>query len=143
MTKAIWFDMDGTIADLYGVDNWLEYLLNEQTTPYEVAKGMNLAPIAKQLNRLVREGWTVNIVSWGSKKATAEYLERIAEAKRNWLKAHLPSVKFTEVIILAYGTPKSSVGDGILFDDEERNRTEWKGTAYDVQNIHKVLREIA
>lgn len=24
--KTINFDMDGTIADLYGVENWLEYL---------------------------------------------------------------------------------------------------------------------
>ena len=23
----IWFDMDGTIADLYGVENWLEMLI--------------------------------------------------------------------------------------------------------------------
>ena len=23
MDKAIWFDMDGTIADLYGVPEWL------------------------------------------------------------------------------------------------------------------------
>lgn len=27
------FDMDGTIADLYGVDNWLEMLIAEDTTP--------------------------------------------------------------------------------------------------------------
>ena len=24
MTRAIYFDMDGTIANLYGVDNWLD-----------------------------------------------------------------------------------------------------------------------
>mgnify|MGYP003560240319 CR=1 FL=1 len=28
--KMVCFDMDGTIADLYGVDNWLEYLENEK-----------------------------------------------------------------------------------------------------------------
>ena len=27
MTKAIYFDMDGTIADLYGVDGWLDSLV--------------------------------------------------------------------------------------------------------------------
>ena len=26
MTKAIYFDMDGTIADLYAVDGWLDKL---------------------------------------------------------------------------------------------------------------------
>jgi phosphoglycolate phosphatase-like HAD superfamily hydrolase len=35
--KTIVFDMDGTIANFYGVANWLEYLQNEDTTPYEVA----------------------------------------------------------------------------------------------------------
>ena len=143
MTKKIWFDMDGTIADLYGVENWLEHLINEDTTPYEVAKGMHLAQIARQLNRLTALGWTVNIVSWASKKATDEYIERIAEAKKEWLSRHLPSVRFTEIEILPYGTPKSIVGTGILFEDEEQNRTEWNGTAYDVQNIAQILREIA
>ena len=27
------FDMDGTIADLYGVENWLEYLIAGDTFP--------------------------------------------------------------------------------------------------------------
>ena len=33
----IYFDMDGTIADLYGVENWLNDLRTERTTPYEIA----------------------------------------------------------------------------------------------------------
>ena len=32
------FDMDGTIADLYGVENWLEYLIAENTFPYANAR---------------------------------------------------------------------------------------------------------
>ena len=31
----------------------------------------------------------------------------------------------------------------ILFDDEEHNRTEWTGTAYDVSNIIETLKAIA
>ena len=27
------FDMDGTIADLYGIENWLEMLIAEDNTP--------------------------------------------------------------------------------------------------------------
>lgn len=27
MKNAIYFDMDGTIANLYGVENWLDYLI--------------------------------------------------------------------------------------------------------------------
>ena len=29
MAKYIWFDMDGTIVDLYGEKDWLSNLLNE------------------------------------------------------------------------------------------------------------------
>ena len=36
-TKVIVFDMDGTIADLYGVNGWLEMLNAENPKPYEIA----------------------------------------------------------------------------------------------------------
>ena len=70
----------------------------------------------------------------------------VTVAKVNWLKKHLPSVKWNEVQIVKYGTPKSTVvrkKGGILFDDEERNRTEWDGIAYDVHNIIEVLKAVA
>ena len=38
MTTTIFFDMDGTIADLYGVENWLDYLIASDVLPYEIAK---------------------------------------------------------------------------------------------------------
>ena len=38
MSKRIVFDMDGTIANFYGVENWLECLKNSDTTPYEKAE---------------------------------------------------------------------------------------------------------
>ena len=31
-------DMDGTITNLYGVQNWLDYLIAEDVTPYAIAK---------------------------------------------------------------------------------------------------------
>ena len=37
---TIYFDMDGTIANLYGVENWLDYLMNEKTVPYDIASPM-------------------------------------------------------------------------------------------------------
>ena len=63
-------------------------------------------------------------------------------AKMKWLKTHLPSVKWDYVNIVAYGTPKSLFGNGILFDDEEPNRKEWNGEAYDVENILEILKNL-
>ena len=50
MKKEICFDMDGTIANLYGEKNWLERLRNEDETPYANAKPLvNMARLAKAL----------------------------------------------------------------------------------------------
>ena len=35
-TKSITFDMDGTLADFYGVENWIDYLNNEDITSFIV-----------------------------------------------------------------------------------------------------------
>ena len=46
----ICFDMDGTIADLYGVENWLDNLIAENVKPYAEAKPMlNLSALARKL----------------------------------------------------------------------------------------------
>ena len=38
MTKVLVFDMDGTLANFYGVDGWLNDLQNENPRPYEIAE---------------------------------------------------------------------------------------------------------
>lgn len=139
----IWLDMDGTFVNLYGVNDWLPMLIAEDVTPYEVAKplvAMNV--FARRLNMLKRKGYTINIISWTSKNGSADYNARVATAKRAWLARHLPSVEFNCIDIVAYGTPKGEGRDGILFDDEEPNRTNWNGTAYDVANILETLKTL-
>lgn len=147
MTKAIYFDMDGTIANLYGVNNWLDMIINNDATPYKVAEPMvRMNVLARVLNNLIRKGWTIGIVSWLAKNSNSEYDKKVTEAKLNWLKTHLKSVQFEEIHIVPYGTPKHEIvnnPNGILFDDEEPNRTNWIGTAYDVNEIIKTLKAIA
>lgn len=142
-TKVINFDMDGCIADLYGVDGWLNDLINSKTRPYDIAKPLvNMNVFARMLNRLQRNGFTINIISWTSKSGTPEYNERVKNSKLKWLAKHLKSVKFNNVYIVPYGTPKHTIAEGILFDDEEPNRTAWGVGAYDVDNILGVLKAI-
>lgn len=146
MKKAIYFDMDGTIANLYGVENWLPMLRASNPTPYRTAKVMvNMSQLARVLNRLQKQGYHIGIVSWLSKGGTDEYGKQVDKAKREWLNTHLKSVQFDEIKIVAHGTPKGKAvqyGKGILFDDEENNRTAWKGQAYDEKKIIEILKNL-
>ena len=144
MTATIFFDMDGTIADLYGVDNWLDYLIASDTLPYAVAKPLlKLNSLARVLNRLQKEGYRIGVISWLSKSGTEEYNNAVTEVKKNWLKKHLASVHFDEINIVKYGTPKQMFArteNDILFDDEEKNRNNWTGKAFDVNAIIEILK---
>ena len=143
MTKEIWFDMDGTIADLYGVDGWLKMLLAEDATPYAVAKPLlNMQALARVLNNKIKEGYTVNVISWCAKNGSKTYNKLVAQAKMLWLAKHLKSVKFKRIDIVEYGSPKQIGRNGILFDDEKPNRDSWLGVAYDTNNIIKVLQNL-
>ena len=55
MGKTIWFDMDGTIANLYGVEGWLDMLIASDPTPYKLAAPLvNMNTLARKLNKLQR-----------------------------------------------------------------------------------------
>lgn len=144
----IYLDMDGTFADLYAVEGWLEMLRAYDSTPYAKAKPMvHMSTMARHINALRALGVKVGVISWLSKTATDEYNAEVAAVKRKWLAKHLPSVEFDEIHIVPYGTPKWSVADalGILVDDEERNRNEWVkngGVAVDAKYILDLFRLI-
>ena len=146
LNVTINFDLDGTIADLYGEENWLDDLINERTTPYANAKPLvRLATLARMLNKLQRNGYKIAVVSWLAKGSNAEYDERVTNAKLEWLANHLPSVHWDNINIVEYGTPKENFCEtpfDILFDDEEKNRNNWTGRAYDVENILEILKKI-
>ena len=145
-TKAIYFDMDGTIADLYSVEGWLPMLRAHNATPYAQAKTMvNMRVLARLLNKAQREGYTIGVVSWLAKGSTPQYDTEVTNAKLKWLNTHLKSVVWDEVHIVEYGTPKHNIvgcPNGILFDDEIHNRNMWTGTAYDTQDIVGIIKEL-
>lgn len=141
MKREIWFDMDGTIADLYAIQGWLDKLCAEDPSPYAEARPLvNMNILARKLNKLQREGYKLGIISWLSKTSTPAYDEAVTAAKLTWLRKHLHSVKWDKINIVAYGTNKWEVcGAGILFDDEKRNRNSWQGEAYHPNNMMSVL----
>lgn len=145
MKKTIYFDMDGTIANFYGVEGWLDDILNESPRAYKEAKPLvNMSRLAKAIHKAQAKGYEVGVISWLAKGSSAEYDEAVKEAKLEWLEAHLPSVEFDQITIVRYGAPKSQFakGEAILFDDEAPNRQEWKGKAYTEYEIFEVLRSL-
>ena len=145
MKRKIWFDMDGTIADLYGVENWLDMLCASNPTPYKLAKPLvNMSKLARKLNQLQRAGYQIGIISWLSKNSTTAYDEAVTAAKKWWLKKHLASVHFDAINIVSYGVNKWEVcGTGILFDDEDKNRDTWQGEAYHPEMMMDVLKKLS
>lgn len=141
---TIYFDMDGTIADLYGVEDWLPKLRAFDASPYADARPLvRFSTLARLLNRLQKKGYRLGVITWGSKVSTEEYDEAVSTAKLEWLHIHLPSVNWDEFHYTAYGVPKHETAeepDGILFDDNEGIREAWTGTAYNVENIIETLK---
>ena len=146
MKTVIWFDMDGTLGNLYAIEGWLPMLRAFDPTPYAEASVLhNMSILARYLNKVQAAGYSIGIISWLSMTSTPEYDEAVINAKLNWLDKHLHSVNWDYINIVSYGTPKQSfmrTENDILFDDEERNRDAWTGEAYEPNFILEILKEI-
>ena len=140
---TIYFDMDGTIADLYGFNGWLTYLQNEQVEPYAEA---GLLVDNEQLRNFLAAGKAVGVlfgvISWGAKNASKNYQKAIRRAKIDWLKKNNLLEYFSELHVVKHGTPKSRVAKnrtGVLIDDElQRWNVEKLVDANDFRNILNV-----
>ena len=109
LNVTINFDLDGTIADLYGVENWLPMLVAHDETPYAIAQPLlRLCALARMLNKLQREGYKIAVLSWLAKGSNIDYDERVTNAKMEWLAKYLPSVHWDNINIVPYGTPKEN-----------------------------------
>lgn len=145
MNKTLVFDMDGTIADLYSVNNWLEMLLNEDATPYKIAKPLyNMIALNKIVTALKEKGWRIVVTTWLAKGSTRAYDKLVREAKIEWLKEM--KFPYDEIHLVKYGTTKANCtrhhgGFQILIDDNEKVRKGWSlGNVIDAN--HDILKEL-
>ena len=145
---TIYFDMDGTIADLYNVENWLPKLRAENPSPYVEAEAMiNMGELQLYLSILQNRGCKLGVISWLSKGSSKSYDKMVREAKKNWLKENLPEITFDETHFVKYGTRKDYIAkdkDGILFDDSEEVRNNWRGIAVNpnTEDIIEFLKKV-
>ena len=150
--KMICFDMDGTIADLYAVQNWLPMLRAFDPTPYTVAEPMwDMAKLADLLHLAQAQGIEIRVITWLSKDSNPEYDRAVREAKREWLEAQ--GFPFDHFHGIKYGATKADsvrkyLGEdesAILFDDNAKVRAGWHlGTAVNPTDcdILEVLRNL-
>lgn len=128
--KALYFDLDGTLADLYGYEDWLPLLHAEDTRPYEECGVLvDIEEMRQVLNDFINAGITIGVISWGAMGGSKEYCRRTRKAKIDWCEKYFPNV-FTEYHVVKYGTPKHHVRkekDSVLVDDNADVRQAWKG----------------
>ncbi len=132
----VYFDMDGTIADFYGVEGWLEAILDGDTMPYDTAP--TLGNIKRLAALCAAYNATIGVISWLARDSTPDYDKAVRRAKKKWLADNFPWA--TEVHIIKHGTPKQFAAkaktDAILVDDETANCEKWENSARGYRAIH-------
>lgn len=128
MCNAIYFDMDGTIADLYGVENWEFKLKTHNVEPYEKAEPLyDMETLNRVLTDLKAIGVTLGVISWLAIGSNKTYDKETRKAKKEWIKKHLPVID--EIHLVKYGTPKHYCPkvktEAILIDDNAEVRGKW------------------
>lgn len=129
MKKVICFDMDGSIADLYNVPNWLPLLRAESPIPYLDAVPMwDMAELNSVLLLLKKAGWEIRVITQLSMNSSESYKEVVRDAKIEWLKKwNFPYDHFHGV---RYGATKADsvrkYSDyAVLIDDNKKVREGW------------------
>jgi hypothetical protein len=134
MTKVrmIVWDMDGTMADLYGVDGWLEMLRAENPLPYEIAKPMwDMERLVNVIRGLQDFGIEQRIVTWLAMDSTEEYKVETRNAKREWLEQfdfpydHFHGVQFGATKADSVRKFLADDETAILIDDSAKVRKGW------------------
>ena len=127
--NEICFDMDGTIANLYAVENWLAKLRAEDASPYLDAQPMwDMEALADILRQLQKQGITITVITWLAKDSTAEYKKAVREAKLDWLKKY--DFPFDHFHGVQYGATKADsvrkfTDNAWLIDDNAKVRQGW------------------
>lgn len=144
---TIYFDLDGTLYDLYGQPNWLERLHASDPSAYAAdAPLVDPEALADILHNLAAAGYTIGIITWLARGASHDYKVATRRIKKAWIQKYLPNV--SEIHMVAYGTPKHRVAKNrpaIIVDDSPEVLTAWTlGDTIDARNdILPALRNLA
>lgn len=143
--QAIYFDMDGTIANLYNVEGWEGKLRAEDASPYaDAAPMVNMVRLATIIAKLRSNGVKVGVISWGAMGGTVEYTREVKRVKMAWCKRW--GLAFDEFHVVKYNTPKHRVAKckrSILVDDNSEVRQAWTlGATIDASDSFRMMEQL-
>ena len=123
----VYLDMDGTIADLYGQENWLSRLLNEEENLFATCEPMTTEEVI--FRHFPKEQYKVKVLSMTPKDVSETYCKKVIAEKNAWLDKFFPNI--TERHYLPYGKNKNLKNsvNAILVDDNTEIRENFKGQA--------------
>lgn len=145
--RTVYFDMDGTLADLYGVHDVFHRLDNNDASVYFEA-----APIPKyttMLRDFKRMGYRVGIITAGSRfppntpeEVKAQMNIETEAAKIKWLEKYGLDGFIDTFQFIPYGVSKYDVAEdktGILVDDEDKVLRTWYSDRIKAINENKAI----
>ena len=137
--NSIWFDMDGTIAELYKVKNWLSDLRSNDWSVYDrCLPRAHFERINAAIEALIENGWQVGVITWASKGIDfGGELNAISDIKFEWLCRFFPALADGKFACIPYGYDKgifmmemNETFDNddmhILVDDNKIVRAAWR-----------------
>ena len=95
MSKIIYFDLDGTLYNLYQKPNWLEDLREEKAGVFsdENLLMVDFERFYFSLMELFKNGYQFGVISWLPMQASTEYEEICRKEKIAWIAENLPFVE--------------------------------------------------
>ena len=141
----IYFDMDGTLSNLYGVKDWLPRIRKFDASVYKEAEALiDISELESLLIDIQSMGIEIGIISALAKVSNDAFDKKVMNNKMEWLNTHFKNVRWDKIIIIPYDVPKEQFGTNgdIIFDDSKSVRENWCGIAYDESNIINNLKAI-
>lgn len=131
--KRVYLDMDGTIADLYNVKQWLERIKSNDSNLF-----VECEPIITQdelFEVFPPNEYDISILSMTPKDCSDSYAADVIRQKNEWLDMHFPNLKKRIYKKYSYNKNLKNSKDAILVDDNKKIRDCYRGIALDPMTL--------